>query len=63
MAEQEAWEAALEDKLAESSPQEVLKVIRRIHGWLIWYCPACGTFNDICGGKRGCKCYREIVVG
>ena len=53
---QEPWEIALEDALCAASPAEVLVILRKLKGWLCGYCVTCGTWNDTCGGKRGCDC-------
>ena len=53
---QAPWEIALEDALCAASPAEVLVILRKIKGWTCGYCVTCGTWNDTCGGKRGCDC-------
>jgi len=53
---QEKWEEELELALAKASPTEVLNILQKLEGWLAGFCVKCGTYNDMCGGKRGCQC-------
>jgi hypothetical protein len=63
MPEQERWEAALEDKLCGSTPDEVRYVVRRLRGWLVGYCAKCGLYSDLHKGPPRCACFKEIEVG
>jgi hypothetical protein len=53
---QEKWEIELEDALGAATPEQVLVIMRKIKGWLCWYCITCGAWNNMCGGRRGCDC-------
>lgn len=53
---QEKWEEELEDALHAATPQGVLRILALIKSWICGYCITCGVWNDVSGGRRGCKC-------
>lgn len=54
--EPQAWELELERALAQASPQEVLKIMWKIKGWLRGFCITCGEYSYSDRGHFGCNC-------
>lgn len=50
------WEIALEDALAAATPEQVVRILHRIKGWLVGYCETCGVYTDFHKRKSACNC-------